>query len=62
MVHDHNFGPTFERNALKHVEEGPENVVKVGDIIVRVKRLFTAIVACRAGLIATDDFFTLIIE
>ncbi len=37
LVHDHDFRPAFKGNALEHIEEGPKDVVEVGDIIVGIE-------------------------
>ena len=45
LVHDHDLRPTLKSDALKHVEKCPEDVVKVGYIIVRIERLFATVEA-----------------
>ena len=36
LVHDHYFGPTFHCDTLKHVEECPEDIIKIRDVKVRI--------------------------
>ena len=58
LVHDHDVRPAFQGDALEDVEEWPEDVVEIGDIIVGIEGLFAAVVACRTFCVATDHFFT----
>ena len=62
LVHDHDLGPALERDALEHVEQGPEDVVKVGDVIVRVERALATKVALWALLTTTNHFFSFFVE
>ncbi len=41
LVHDHDFGPAFKSDALEDIEQGPEDIVKVGHIIVGIERHLT---------------------
>ena len=44
LVHNHDFGPAFERDALENVEEGPKNVVKIRHVEVGVQCLFATVI------------------
>lgn len=62
MIHDHDVGPALQRYTLKNIEEGPENIVEVGHVVIRIERLFAAEVASWAGKITANDLITLIIQ
>ena len=62
LVHDHDLGPALHRDALEHVEQGPEDVIKVSDIVVRIERLSAAHVVGRAVKRATDDLLAFLID
>lgn len=49
LVHDHNLGPALHSDALENIQEGPENIVKVGDVKVWVQRLLATEIASRAA-------------
>ena len=48
LVHDHDFGPAFERDALEDIEERPENIVKIRHVEVGIQCLFATVIADRA--------------
>ena len=55
LIHDHNLWPALQCDALEHVEKGPEDVVKVGHVVVRIECGLATVVAYWARLTPADD-------
>ena len=62
LIHDHDLRPALHGDALEDIEQSPENVVEVGDVIVRIEGLPSTKVANWAAKRATNYLFALFVD
>ena len=62
MVHDHDLTPALQRDTLEDVEEGPEDVVEIRDVIIGIQGLFTTEIARFTFIVTTDDLLAVFIQ
>ena len=62
MIHDHDLTPALEGDALKDIEQSPEDVVEVGYVIVRIERLFSTVVPFTALIRTTENLLALLVD
>ena len=55
LVHHHDVGPAFTRDALKDDEQGPEDVIKVCNSIIRIRVHLATEVALRTCLFPSTE-------
>ena len=62
LVVHHDVWPALESDALENGEQGPENIIEAGDVVVRVRYPLSTEIALLADLsTATDHFFIIVI-
>ena len=62
LIHDHDLGPALHGDALEDIEQGPEYVVEIGDVILWVQGLPSTEVANWAAKGATNYLLALFID
>ena len=62
LIHDNGLTPAFKCDTLEDVQKGPEDIVKVGHIVVRIERLLATEITARTFFVATNDLNTIVIE
>lgn len=62
LVHHHDVTPAFKRDALEHIKERPEDIVKICHIVVWVQGLLATVVARWTLVITTDDFCAFVVQ